>query len=716
MTPPDEAPRPVTAGGSFAAFLAFLKDELRPKPGRMGAALRMAALTVMVVVISETFRIPLPAYSAYIVFFATKEETASTTVTGIILIISASIAILAACGFYTISAGEPGLRLPLMALLTFSGLFMSRVSPLGPAAFVIGFLMTIALTLIDVVSTRGLTPGAEILTQTVLWLWVVVVMPIGLVVVFNLVMGSSPASLFRHSLSARLEAAGQILLDGDRRDSAIDRRMAGIVRSGIGNMLRYLKLSALLDKRSPRQMAANRALVGRTHEILMLVAEWEGVATAEPPLNDVAAACGRIVMAASRAVASGTPLPRDQPWPSLQESHWRANPRAALLLGRLIQIIDNLPILLAERLAADVVSPDRPEQSPAGGRRRQLVVEDAFTNREHVRFALKATLAIMLAYIAYDLLDWPGIRTSMITCFFVTLGNVGETVHKMTLRLVGALIGAGLGLITILFLMPLMTTLTDLCLAVGAVSLLAAWITTSSERLSYVGMQIAMAYFFCTLVGYGPTIDLTEPRDRLVGILFGNLIVGLVFTHIWPVSVVAQAHQAFAGVARKLADLVLPKDPSSGTPPDRTDAAVFAFDTALAETRRLLTFDPFEPRRVKGWVMVDPGDADTAQSLVGPCLILDYCRDNGDVADYRTALNGWLSQLGQAVATRTPKGSLPRPPDALATAARLDRDTGTPIASAEAVWLRELHRRVVELDGLARGKLGAADAPEGETS
>src|SRR5262249_17298442 len=70
------------------------------------------------------------------------------------------------------------------------------------------------------------------------------------------------------------------------------------------------------------------------------------------------------------------------------------------------------------------------------------------------RFALKVTLAAMTAYLLYSSLEWYSIHTATITCFFVAEDSVGATIHKLTLRLTGAVIGAALGMLAIVLVLP----------------------------------------------------------------------------------------------------------------------------------------------------------------------------------------------------------------------------------------------------------------------
>src|SRR4030095_3406684 len=63
---------------------------------------------------------------------------------------------------------------------------------------------------------------------------------------------------------------------------------------------------------------------------------------------------------------------------------------------------------------------------------------------------------------------------------------------------------------------------------------LAAWVTVGSARISYMGLQIAMAFAICVADPSGPTTDLIPARDRVLGILVGVLVMLLVNTALWP--------------------------------------------------------------------------------------------------------------------------------------------------------------------------------------
>src|SRR5207302_4783879 len=138
--------------------------------------------------------------------------------------------------------------------------------------------------------------------------------------------------------------------------------------------------------------------------------------------------------------------------------------------------------------------------------------------------------------ILYSAIDWSGIRTAFITCTFIALESAEATVYKGTLRIVGCVIGGALALFSIVFLMPHMETIASLVVLVACVSAIAGWVATGTERISYAGLQIAFAFaFFCSVFqGYALDTDLDNVRNRVVGILLGLLVTGLVFQYIWP--------------------------------------------------------------------------------------------------------------------------------------------------------------------------------------
>jgi multidrug resistance protein MdtO len=185
-----------------------------------------------------------------------------------------------------------------------------------------------------------------------------------------------------------------------------------------------------------------------------------------------------------------------------------------------------------------------------------LFVADAFSNPAHWQFALKTTMAVMISYAIYALLDWPGMRTAIVTCFFVALSSLGETVHKFVLRLSGAVIGGLIAGLCIVFVLPHLTDIGQLCLLIFAVSVGAAWVATSSELLSYAGMQIAFAFFLGVLQGYAPATDLTVLRDRVAGILLGNIVITIIFSSFWPQSARSGIRAAVAEALRAIGDVI----------------------------------------------------------------------------------------------------------------------------------------------------------------
>ena len=138
---------------------ALLRRELRPAPGRLGDSARIVVVVLAVVAILETFRIPEIAVSAYIVLFLSGREAVSTMRTALAAGIAVVLAIFATIAVFMLSLSEPALRIPLMAVMTFAAMFLSRAATLGPVFFVAGFVIAYGLTLGDQVLGLALQPA-----------------------------------------------------------------------------------------------------------------------------------------------------------------------------------------------------------------------------------------------------------------------------------------------------------------------------------------------------------------------------------------------------------------------------------------------------------------------------------------------------------------------------------------------------------------------------
>src|SRR6266403_1723444 len=225
--------------------------------------------------------------------------------------------------------------------------------------------------------------------------------------------------------------------------------------------------------------------------------------------------------------------------------------------------------------------PDTPKSAEHRPKPKSLFVPDAFTNPAHVHFALKVTFAAMFCYIVYQGIDWSGIHTAFITCTFIALESTGATLHKGVLRMGGCIIGGALALFTIVFLMPHMVTIASLVVLVAGASAIAGWVAAGSEMISYAGLQIAFAFFYSVFQGYAPDTDLDNVRNRVVGILIGLTVTGLVFAYIWPERTIDRFRDALRAALRQLAKLLeIPR------PDVSIEKAEAEADALTAETSR----------------------------------------------------------------------------------------------------------------------------------
>ena len=266
---------------------------------------------------------------------------------------------------------------------------------------------------------------------------------------------------------------------------------------------------------------------------------------------------------------------------------------------------------------AEPPAPDalpKPAANPKGG----FFLPDAFTNPAHVHYALKTTGAAMFCYFVYMLLDWPGIHTCLITCYIVSLGTAAETVEKQTLRFLGCGIGAAAGIAAIVFVMPNVTSIGGLMGVVFLAALASGWVAAGGPRISYVGFQLGFAFFLSVVQGAAPAFDMTIARDRTIGILFGNLVVAVVFTQIWPVTMADRINPAIVALLRQLAALV-----SAASILHRWGLAAEA-RTKLAAIEQDLNLTHYEPTSLRpgqAWLRQRQEVVRILSSLQGPLLI-----------------------------------------------------------------------------------------------
>jgi multidrug resistance protein MdtO len=541
-------------------LLEVLAVELAWREGRWAAVARIASGATITVIIAMVFQIPQPTYMAYIGFLISKDEKSGTVTTSLGGLAAATLAVVLVLGLELIDTSEPALRLPLMAVATFVAMYTARTFALGPISFLAGFVIVLLQSVVDDVKSP------EALTHLTLWTWVVIFVPVAVTIIVNLLFGQGALTFMYRSVRKVLTGLEASLANGDYRQSLAEWRA------------QLLPLLEIAQHNTPKGPRAGRLTVPVIRALLDALVIFEALPDELPAdlreeLANRLRACRQAIESGAAAATQDSLAPPAQ----LVGASGEASPAVIAVRSALSVLLD-----------AIVRPATRPDNTQAPHPPRQLFVADAFSNPAHWQFALKTTMAVMFSYAIYSLLDWPGMRTAIVTCFFVALSSLGETVHKLLLRLSGAVIGGLVAGLCIVFVLPHLTDIGQLCLLVFTVSVGAAWVSTSSELLAYAGMQIAFAFFLGILQGYAPATDLTVLRDRIAGILLGNIVITIIFSSFWPQSARSAIRAALADALRAIGEVIR-------RPRNAQDARMRTVQ-ALARADHLRTLTLFELR------------------------------------------------------------------------------------------------------------------------
>jgi multidrug resistance protein MdtO len=541
-------------------FLEVLAVELAWREGRWAAVARIASGATITVIIAMVFQIPQPTYMAYIGFLISKDEKSGTVTTSLGGLAAATLAVVLVLGLELIDTSEPALRLPLMAVATFVAMYTARTFALGPISFLAGFVIVLLQSVVDDVRSP------EALTHLTLWTWVVIFVPVAVTIIVNLLFGQGALTFMNRSVRKVLSGLETSLANGEYRKYLAEWR---------AQLLSLLEIAQHNPQKGPR---AGRITVPVIRALVDTLVIFEALPDELPA--DLQEELARRLRACRQVIESGAAAAtQDPPPPPAQLVGASGEPSPAVIGVRsaLSALWDTLVRPVAP---ADNTQAHRPP--------RRLFVADAFSNPAHWQFALKTTMAVMISYAIYSLVAWPGMRTALVTCFFVALSSLGETVHKLLLRLSGAVIGGLIAGVCIVFVLPHLTDIGQLCLLVFTVSVGAAWVSTSSELLAYAGMQIAFAFFLGILQGYAPATDLTVLRDRVAGILLGNIVITIIFSSLWPQSARSAIRAAIADSLRAIGEVIR-------RPRNAGDARLRTVQ-ALARADHLRTLTLFELR------------------------------------------------------------------------------------------------------------------------
>ncbi|MCP3705576.1 FUSC family protein [Paraburkholderia sp. CNPSo 3274] len=493
---------------------AFLKQELASFPGRLNVTLRCMLTSAIVIVVSMALEVPELALSLLVVFYVTQSNVVFTRLVGMMFILGSTLGIGLSILLLKFTFDYPLVRIVIASLVFFCSAYLIRVLKIGVVFFIVAIIVIYVQSFVD------RTDQADLLIRSVLWVWVAVNYPIALTLLVNtLLLPAEPQLQLRAELHRQLAALDARLMPLIEGATSHARITPASVQQGALTLQKLLRFATMRDAHYREHQAAQLACIATVSRLYRaaseLPTEWRGASAAQlKMLRELQAN----VRALDESVALGEPYRYVSVVTAVERNAADTIPAAAELQRALHAYAD----LFASGAA--------PGPSGAG---EPMVAPDAWTNPAYARFSLKTLLAVLICYVFYNAADWQGAHTIMLTCVIVALPSLGASAQRALLRLAGAAIGSGLALFMVVFVVPRLDDITGLLLMTLPVIAFGAWIAAGSERIGYAGVQLVFTFSLALLARFGPVINLTEIRDRMLGILLGVGVATFVQMSFW---------------------------------------------------------------------------------------------------------------------------------------------------------------------------------------
>ncbi len=481
-----------------------IRQDLLPVPGRARDATKVTVAALIVCLFMFSTSMPFVDLGVYLVFLMVQRDSMRTRMLAGGGIVVAGLATLLVVGVMVLAWDVTWLRLLLWTLIFFVGFFFMRVF-IEPNVFLGALVIGALCTYIT-----DQVPLPNLLLDQIGWLWALLPVVVSTVLLVDWLFGSpTPRRALQRQVwlmfsqiteGMRLRANGKepVPLDPEEVEDAI-RRISLLVRIRVLSSAQAARCAELLRCLARVEFCAEGVgSTARTGDFWRRLAEC--------------LAAVQVRLERGRAA----PLPPGDDWPQSAEDDDLARAVAALrdAAGRL----------------------ENAEPAGAGGRLESapILLPDWKTNPAYLSFALRATGAIMGAYLFMSLTQWNGIHTCMVTCVVTALSSVDAQVRKQNLRMAGAAVGAVAGVGALLFILPAHQSLLALLLVLGVTSFGAAWVAVGPLRISYAGLQIALAVYYVLLAEPHISTELAPIRDRLIGIFVGIFAMRAAFVWVAP--------------------------------------------------------------------------------------------------------------------------------------------------------------------------------------